>query len=166
MRLSRAALVGVLVLAALATFVVLAWPRADDRELRDAYAQLEGAPIPVKALGWIAPQAARAEVRGDGYTLELRDPDLGDVTIGGCRGCSVGSLAGDVRWSEGDVSYAVRTTAEPALVLSRVVPLAVAREQITGRSTDAPLLYLVYLPAFVVFAGWGVWSLLMRPVVR
>src|SRR5437762_1613051 len=113
MRLSRAALVGVLVLvlAPVAVLIVLAWPRAEDVQLRSAYAQVEASRVPVKTLGWIAPRAARAELGSDGYTLQVSDPDLGEVVISGCRQCPDQSGAGDVRWTESDVTYAVRTTA-------------------------------------------------------
>ena len=54
-----------------------------------------------------------------------------------------------------DVVYTVQTTADPGLVQARILSLADARKQLTGGQLDTPILYLWYLPAFVVFGVWA-----------
>ena len=150
--LAGAAAVGILAL------VVLAWPRASDVEVRAAYVQLQASPVPVLAIGWISPVAARADVSNDGYTLIIRDSAVGDLTIRGNRGRETAAGAGSLVWHVGDVEYTTDATLGP-----RVVPLAEAKRQLTGSEWDTPVLYGFYLPLLIGFLGWAVVSLFTRP---
>jgi hypothetical protein len=145
--------------AVLIALVWLAWPRPVDTEVLAAYAQLERSPVTVKALGWISPSQARAQVLPDGYVLSLQAALLGDVTISGQRRAAPESQSG-LTWQEGDVTYVLQTTADRQVVQPRIVSLEEARNQLRANALDTPVLYLGYLPAFVAFGLWATRSLL------
>jgi hypothetical protein len=149
----------------LAALVWLAWPRPADPDLRAAYAQLEHAPVPVEVVGFVGASEPRVQLSANGYVLSVRATSLGDVTISGQRGGQA-DVEDAVTWQAGDVTYVLRTSADPKLVQPRVVPLDEARLQLRGSLWDTPLLFLFYLPALVAFATWATWSLLLRPPAR
>jgi hypothetical protein len=126
------------------------------------YSLLEASPVPVRAIGWVQPEQTKAAVLAGGYVLSMRDRRLGELTIEGCRTCPATASTNGLSWTEGDVTYTLRTAADPDLLMPRVIPLSVARDQLTGNAWDAPVLYAWYLPAFVAFSVWGVWSTLFR----
>jgi hypothetical protein len=153
--------IGAVILIAL---IAAAWPRPTDVGVRQAYALLKNAAVPVKVLGWVTPQAAQAELLADGYRLTLRDPVLGDITIVGSRGGLPAEMhAAPIRWREDEVDYAV-TAAEPQLIAPRIVSLEAGEHQLGVATTDTPLLYLFYLPLLVSLSAWGAWSLLSESV--
>ncbi|HLZ30400.1 MAG TPA: hypothetical protein VKV73_24025 [Chloroflexota bacterium] len=156
------AVLGVISLAAL---VWLAWPLTADADLRAAYAQLEHAPVPVEVVGFVGASDPRVQLFANGYALSIRAATLGDITISGQQG---GSTAADnsLTWQTGEMTYALRTSADPQLVQARVVALDEARLQLGGSRWDTPVLYLFYLPALVAFAMWATWALLLKPPAR
>jgi hypothetical protein len=119
--------------------------------------------VPVRAIGWIQPEQANALLLPDGYVLSVSDSHLGRLTIEGCRSCSAPAPSEGLTWHEGDVTYTLRTASDPGLVTTRIVPLGVARKQLTGSTWDVPVLYAWYLPAFAAFSIWSVWSTLFQP---
>ena len=164
-RARRALALGAAVLSALVWLVWLVRPQPTDAdaELRAAYSRLEGAPVPVEVVGALRASAPRVELSATGYVLTVSTPDVGDVTIAGQRDTRADDLEGAPTWQTGDVVYALRTAADPALIRPRVVGLAEARRQLGGAGWDTPVLYLLYLPALLAFGGWTTWTLLARP---
>lgn len=151
--------------AAVIGLLWLVWPRPADAALLQAYAQLEQSPVPVRVVGWIQAAVVRVEVLPDGYVLSVRAEQMGDLTVSGRRG-SLPATNGALEWHEGDVTYAVDTTADVKVVQPRLTSLDVARQQLTSGSWVTPVLYAVYLPAFVAFTVWAARSLLLQPVRR
>jgi hypothetical protein len=130
----------------------------------EAYAQLERSPVPVRVVGWIQPSAPSVQLQPDGYVFKLHAEQLGDLTVSGRRGTAPAS-AGAFVWQEGDVTYALETTAARDVVEPRLVSLEAARQQLTGNAWDTWILYVGYLPAFAIFTTWSV-GLLLRGARR
>ncbi|MCA1646200.1 MAG: hypothetical protein LC797_12320, partial [Chloroflexi bacterium] len=126
------------------------------------YAQLEHAPVPVEVVGWVVTSEPRVELLPNGYMLSVRADELGQVTIAGQRAAAP-ALPGAATWREGDVTYALQTTADLQLVRPLIVSVTQAEQQIAGSPWDTPVLYLFYLPALLGFGAWATWSLLLRP---
>jgi hypothetical protein len=135
-------------LIGVAALVMLVWPRPTDGAVREAYRRLSAAAVPVRVIGWTTPTAAQSQLSSEGYTLSVQDPSLGALTISGERGGSP-SPGATLSWNEGDTVYTVTTSADPALVVPRVVPLDDALHQFEGSPWDTPVLYLWYLPLLV-----------------
>jgi hypothetical protein len=144
-----------------AACVWVAYPRPPDANVRDAYAALEGSPVPVEVIGSIEAVDARVQLVAGGYVLHENAAGLGEVTIAGNTDPS--QLPPDaVTWQGAGASYAVQAAASEGQVRARVVSLEVARQQLSGSPVDTPLLYLFYLPALALFSAWMVFRLLWR----
>jgi hypothetical protein len=152
---------GLGVLAALAIAVV-AYPRPAETSVSRAYAALEHSPVPVEVVGWLQPAEASARLVADGYVLTERSEAFGELTLTGNRDAAL-LPPGAMTWQESGAAYSLQTTADAALLRSRIVSLDIARQQLNGSGIDIPLLYVVYLPASVLAIGWLTWSLLRRP---
>ncbi len=148
---------------ALVALALIAYPDRAQSSVPDAYVTLERAPIPVAVVGWIQPLEADAQLLPDGYTLHVRANGLGDVTLTGNRDPRAVPPAAVLTWQASGATYALQTVAAPEVVRSRVTTLELAEAQLTGSTLDSPLLYLLYLPAFVGMAVWLGISLLRRP---
>jgi hypothetical protein len=163
-------------LVALAVLVWAVWPRAADAQLRATYDRLRGSPVPPLLVGQSLPRQMNAEVSPDGYSVSSDVPGVGQVSIAGrTRGTTAQgafevrgqpaqlSRAADVTvltWQEAGAGYTLTLPGRPdertiQALARRVEPLPDAARDAFGFAGDTPLLYLVYLPLFVAFAGWA-----------
>ena len=170
----------------LALLVWVVWPRATDEHERATYASLRAAPVPPLLLGAPELHSSHATLTADGYTFEAELPNLGHVSIAGRRGSpasggapaafevrghaaqvSATAEATTLAWQESTAGYTLTLAgrADAATldaVAQRVVPLPEATRDAFGFAWDTPLLYLVYLPLLLGFAGWAGGRLLAR----
>jgi hypothetical protein len=170
-------------LVALAVLVWAVWPRAADSQLRATYDRLRESPVPPLVLGQPLPTRASADVSSDGYAFSSDLPGVGAVSIVGRPGgvptasplrvrghpaqFSQSNDATVLSWQEDGAGYTltlhgsvdVRTIQALA---QRVEPLPDAARDAFGFAGDTPLLYLLYLPLFLAFAGWASGRLLAR----
>ena len=170
-------------LVALAVLVWAVWPRAADAQLRATYDRLRQSPVPPLLIGQSLPRQASAEVSSDGYSFSSDVPGVGAVSIvgrpGGVPFASPLSVRGHpaqfsdsndgtvLTWLEGGADYTLTVPGRADLstiqaLAQRVEPLPDATRDAFGFGGDTPLLYLVYLPLFVAFAGWASARLLAR----
>jgi hypothetical protein len=174
-------------LLALAVLVWAVWPRATDAGLRvqSTYARLRASPVPPLLVGGTLPREASAEVSADGYAVSSEVPGVGRVSIVGRAGSVPGAARGELKvrghaaqvsltdagtalaWEESGAAYTLTLPgrADDRLlqaVAQRITPLPDAARDAFGFAWDTPLLYLVYLPLLLGFAGWAGGRLLAR----
>ncbi|HYY88977.1 MAG TPA: hypothetical protein VFA49_09285 [Chloroflexota bacterium] len=153
---------------AIGVLVRRGWPLTANASMYETLDRLRASRVPVFVVIPQQPRETHSTVEPDGfsYTIVRGDP----LIVRGRRTAvpdtpATLSSPGRLTWSNGGVTYTITAESDlkdgpPAALMERVIPLELALRQGWGFGGDSPLLYLLYVPVLVAFAGWVVWSAL------
>ena len=153
---------------AIGVLVRRGWPLTANASMYETLDRLRASPVPVFVVIPQQPRETHSTVEPDGfsYTIVRGDP----LIVRGRRTAEPDapptlSSPGRLTWSNGGVTYTITAESDlkdgpPAALMERLIPLELALRQGWGFGGDSPLLYLLYVPVLVAFAGWVVWSAL------